>query len=96
VTTPAANGTIGEYNTAGATVNAALISGLDIPIDVAIAFRRRSEKIRKKPEARGDLALEILLAGFLRARKPRERRNRRQAATSTQQNGDLSATWKKS
>jgi hypothetical protein len=30
------NGTIGEYTTAGATVNPALISGLPYPIDIAV------------------------------------------------------------
>jgi len=47
------------------------------------SIRCRSEKIRNKAEARGDLALEIFLAGVLRARRPWETRNRGQAVTST-------------
>lgn len=31
------NGTIGEYTTSGATINASLISGLNSPFDVAVS-----------------------------------------------------------
>jgi hypothetical protein len=30
-------GTVGEYTTSGATVNASLISGLDTPVEIAVA-----------------------------------------------------------
>jgi hypothetical protein len=34
--TPSASGTVGEYTTSGATVNASLISGLTIPLGIAV------------------------------------------------------------
>jgi hypothetical protein len=42
-----------------------------------------NSELTGQTSARGDLALEIFLAGVLRARRPWETRNRGQAVTST-------------
>jgi hypothetical protein len=61
-----AGDTIGEYTTAGATVNAALISGLDGPAGIAIAGSAVAEASTWVMALTGFAALAF--AGFRRAR----------------------------
>ena len=62
------NGTIGEYTTSGATVNAALISGLNSPSGIAIAADATPTAV-PEPVTLALVGVGLAGIGFTRRRK---------------------------